>query len=316
MDLWDLTRLLLRRWYFAVPMLVISVAVVVMAAKTVSPDYKSTGYMQLIPAPSTGKVQDPKAKQRPTNPWNDLGYAALGNAAVLTVTDQTALEKLKKEGFTDSVTVVMDERTPLFEIEAVGNSPVQASSTVQQVIKLLQADIAAKQKQYGTQAEDTISTLVINDGTTPSEESGKVKKVLIVAAGLGIIVTTAATIALDYWLRRRARRKNGEEVPDLSPKIGEAVLPLRTTLNGGGSSSALLDSAEKTRVLRPQKVASSNGNVYPAERGKPEVKAHTSARPVNGGGAPQDPPVDATVVLPTNFPPRRSQERRSQDKRP
>src|SRR5262245_38942452 len=71
-DLWDLTRLLLRRWYFAVPMLVISVAVVVMAAKTVSPDYKSTGYMQLIPAPSTGKTEDPKAKPRPANPWLGL----------------------------------------------------------------------------------------------------------------------------------------------------------------------------------------------------------------------------------------------------
>ena len=57
MDLWDLTRLLLRRWYFAVPMLLASVAVVVLAAKTVSPDYKSTGYVQLIPAPSTDKIR-------------------------------------------------------------------------------------------------------------------------------------------------------------------------------------------------------------------------------------------------------------------
>lgn len=290
MDLWDLTRLLLRRWYFAVPMLLASVAVVILAARSVSPDYKATGYMQLIPAPSSGKIADPKAKQRPVNPWLDLGYAALGNAASLTVTDTTALGKLADRGYSDSVTVIMNERTPLFEIEAVGHSKEQATGTVRQVIELLQTDIAAKQKQYGTLPEDTISTLVINDGSSPEQDAGKVKRILIVAAGLGLLTTTAATIALDYWLRRRSLRRRGGDDETAADAPAE---PTR---------SSSFDDSERTRAIplrsnpAPQQPARANGhgqsmpangsgNVYSGERRPAEAGGRAVARVTDAGHA-------------------------------
>jgi hypothetical protein len=248
------------------------------------------------------------------NPWNDLGYAALGNAAALTVTDQTDLEKLKLEGFSDSVTVVLDERTPLFEIEAVGNSEQQATGTVREIIRLLQVDIAAKQKQYGTQSEDTISTLIINDGSSPQQDGGKIKRILIVAAGLGVLLTTALTIALDYWLlRRRSRRRTDDESSDDASTASEPV------------SVGKFEAIEQTRILHHQPLsrpsAHANGNVYSSERiadehKKTEVKARAVARAVNGvkeslGPAePEKTPGDATVVLPPSHPARRGQERR------
>lgn len=332
MDLWDLTRLLLRRWYFAAPMLVASVALVIFAAETVSPDYKATGYMQLIPAPSTGKTPDPKAKPRPANPWLDLGYAALGNASAITVSDTTSLERLVKEGYSDSVTVVMNQQTPLFEIEAVGNSKEQATGTVRQVIKLLQADIASKQKQYGALPEDTISTLVINDGSAPQLETGKKKRVIIVAAGVGLLMTTASTIALDYWLRRRSRRRNEEaEGTDGSgPPIGSMGTHTSTgTAVPQQWQNGLLDGGEKTRVLRPQPAPTNgNGNVYPGDRRKAELGTPARATtggpngsapvtsPANGrdglGPADLDAPPDATVVLPSSYPRRRRPDRQDQ----
>lgn len=308
MDLWDLTRLLIRRWYFAVPMLLASVAAVVVAAQTVSPDYKALGYMQLIPAPSAGKPLDPDAKPRPANPWNDLGYAALGNAAALTVTDPNTLEKLTAEGYSDSVTVVLNERTPLFEIEAVGDSREQAAATVKQVITLLQNDIAAKQKQYGTLAEDTISTLVINDGSSPEQDGGKVKRVLIVAAGLGLLLTMASTIALDYWLRRRSRRRSGVDGPDDSADVTSKPVATGTreapeqarssAIPEQAHSSAVPDSAEKTRRIHTarqdaRKPPLANGNVYSGGE-----RRAVEASP------------DATVILPAPHQVRRTTEKR------
>jgi hypothetical protein len=302
-DLWDLTRLLLRRWYFAVPMLAVTVTVVVLAAQQVSPDYKSTGYMQLIPAPSTGKVADPKAKPRPANPWLDLGYAALANAAIITVTDPTSLDKLKADGYSDSVTIVLNERTPLFEIEAVGSTKIQATETVQRVIKLLQNDVASKQRQYNTMPEDTISTLIINDGNTPSLESGKVKRLLIVAAGLGVLLTTAATIALDYWLRRRSRLRDGEPGDDATDE------PMANGAKGSSSvgsssvsasaSAGVFDSVERTRVLRPQQSSHANGNVYSGDRQKAEARAvarpgTVNGTPANGASAPANGTLNGT----------------------
>ncbi|MFC7533543.1 hypothetical protein [Actinoplanes sp. GCM10030250] len=301
MDLWDLTRLLLRRWYFAVPMLLVTVGAVVLAAKSVAPDYKAMGYMQLIPAPSAGKQPDPKAKPKPANPWLDLGYAALGNAAAITVTDPTTIERLDKEGFSDSVTVVLSDRTPLFEIEVIGDSEQQATATVQRVIKLLQDDIAAKQKQYGALKEDTISTLVINDGSTPSQDTGMRKRVLIVAAGLGVLITTAATIILDYWLRRRSRGKDGDS------DAGTPAEPVATGKSEPIRSTGLSDNAEKTQVLRPQQRSSSSGGSggsggSGAERNGSEIKSRAAVHPQQGRARkPVTPPeeaVDATIVLP------------------
>jgi hypothetical protein len=282
-DLWDLTRLLIRRWYFAVPMLLASVAAVVVAAQTVSPDYKAMGYMQLIPAPSTGKPQDPDEKPRPPNPWLDLGYAALGNAAALTVTDPTSLEKLADDGFSDSVTVVLNDRTPLFEIEAVGHTEEQATGTVQQIIELLQDDIAAKQKQYGTLPEDTISTLVINDGSSPQQESGKVKRVLIVAAGLGVLMTTASTITLDYWLRRRSRRRAGDDGRDDDAVAASEPVPVGTP-EAAEPGPAEPGPAEAVRS-KPGPAEAVRSKPGPAEavRSKPGRAEAVRAEPVRSG---------------------------------
>ncbi|MEU8655714.1 hypothetical protein [Actinoplanes philippinensis] len=309
MDLWDLTRLLLRRWYFAVPMLLVTVGVVVLAAKSVAPDYKAMGYMQLIPAPSAGKQPDPKAKPKPANPWLDLGYAALGNAAAITVTDPTNIEKLDKEGLSDSVTVVLSERTPLFEIEVIGDSEQQATATVQRVIKMLKDDIAAKQSQYGALEEDTISTLVINDGSAPLQDTGMRKRVLIVAAGLGVLVTTASTIILDYWLRRRSKsRKDGDDKDSSGAPPAEAV----ATAKSQPVRTSPPDDTERTQVLRPQP-RQTNG--FPAERNGSGARPQAAVRPA--GRAPKSaPPVarqeeslDATIVIPSPSYPNRHGKR-------
>lgn len=303
MDLWDLTRLLLRRWYFAVPMLAATVAVVFLAAQQVSPDYKALGYMQLIPAPSSGKPIDPDAKPKPANPWLNLGYAALANASALTVTDPTSLEKMAAEGLSDSVTVVMNERTPLYEIEVVGDSREQATATVQRVIKLLQDDIAAKQKQYNALEEDTITTLVINDGSSPEQDTGTRKRVLIVAAGLGVLLTTAATVALDYWLRRRKHRK--ESAAAAEPPASVKSEPARVDqVRAEPVRSRPSDESERTQVLTPQ----------PRQAGGVRHSTETRSRSANAQrdtnnhvpkpAAPAEKapaPVDATVILPTPY---------------
>jgi hypothetical protein len=298
-DLWDLTRLLLRRWYFAVPMLLASIGLVVLVAQSVAPDYKAMGYMQMIPAPSAGKVPDPDAKPRPANPWLDLGYAALGNAAALSVTDERSLERLAADGYSDSVTVVLNERTPLFEIEAVGNSPKQATATVRQVIKLLQADIAAKQRQYNALPEDTISTLVINDGDAPTQESSKVKRVLIVAAGVGLLITTALTIALDYWLRSRARRRQERDASRTFADAPEQPADADEERTRRVGRSVAADAS--TTAVSPTVPITGRTNGL-AGGGKVHTSKTARAASTNDVGA------DATIVLPRSQPGWRSRK--------
>jgi hypothetical protein len=214
-DLWDLTKLLLRRWYFALPLLLLSVAMVFLAAKTVEPDYSANGYLQLIPPPGSAQPEDPEAKPRPRNPWLDLGYEALGTAAKLKVLDKAGLERLVNSGLTDNVTVEMSGDSPLFEIEVIGVSADQATATVREIIRQLEQNVEASQKQYGVYPEDTITTLTLDDGRNVEVVTTKIKRILIVAAGIGVLFTAGATIGLDALLRRRGRRQLGYQDTDL-----------------------------------------------------------------------------------------------------
>jgi hypothetical protein len=210
MDLWDLTRLLFRRWYIAVPMLLVSVATVIFAAQTVHPDYSSKGHILLIPAPGVSP-DDKDAKSRPPNPWRNLGLDALGNATILKVTDQQSLMGLKAQGLTDSVTVLMDNRSPLLVIEAIGRNAKQATATVRKLQSEIVADVEAEQTRYGVVRQDMITTLALTDGSDVTVVTSKVKRVLIVAAGLGLLLTAGGTISVDAIMRRRNVRRGPRE---------------------------------------------------------------------------------------------------------
>jgi len=136
---------------------------------------------------------------------------------VLKVTGKDSLEAMAANGLTDSVTVTLSRNSTLFEVEAVGASPEQATATVQEVIKLIGAEIASSQRQYRVLPEDTITTSVVADGSSIEVVTTKKKRVLIVAAGVGLLLTAAATIALDALLRRRQRRRFGSAVVDREP---------------------------------------------------------------------------------------------------
>lgn len=220
MDLWDLTKLLFRRWYLALPLLLLSAGMVFLVAQRVSPDYSAKGYLQLIPAPSVGQPEDPRAAPRPTNPWLDLGYEALGNAAALPFSDRRQLDRLVGQGLSESVTVLVNENTGMFEIEAIGVTPRQATATVREVIRKLDEDVAARQRQYSVLPQDTITTLVIDDGGSAEPVTSKMKRALIVVTAISLLTTAGVTIGADALLRRRARRRilRAQSSPDAEPQ--------------------------------------------------------------------------------------------------
>lgn len=213
MDLWDLTRLLFRRWYIALPILLTSVLTAALVGQSVKPDYRATGNVVMIPAPgpaSPTATPKPGDKVRPKNPWVDLGLESLGNAAILKVLDQKTLKSLADAGLSDSIIVQMTARTPILFVETVGTSPAQATATVREVIRLLMAEVAEQQRRFGVLPQDTITTLTLTDGADVEAVTSKVKRVLIVIVGLGLLVTAGGTIGLDVLLRRRRRSRQAE----------------------------------------------------------------------------------------------------------
>ena len=268
MDLWDLTKLLFRRWYFSLPLLLVFVAVVGLASQQVKPDYSASGHLQLIPPPghasSDGRVTV-------KNPWYDLGYAALGQAAVLDVTSKAQVEAMVAAGLTDNVTVLMD-KTPLFIIEAVGTSSEQATKTVQHLQEKLAEAVTLRQAKFNVTGTDMITTLALDDGSSVEVKTSKVTRVLIVATAIGILLTVGLTVGLDALLRRKQRpRKGATSVRDWTDAEVLAVLAKRRDASTKPAEAAYV-AAGATRTA----AASASGRAP-------------------GGPAPRNPQVDYRV---------------------
>lgn len=278
MDLWDLTRLLLRRWYFALPILLVSVGAAFVVTQTVEPDYRSTGNVVLIPAPgdpadavARDKGQSPPS--RPKNPWLDLGFEALGSAATLKVMDQNTLKSFTERGLSDSVTVTVAQRNPIYTFEVVGASPGIATATVREAIRVFTAEVAAQQIQYNAMPQDTITTLTLTDGADVETVTSKVTRVVMVTIGLGLLLTAAGTIGLDVLIRRRRLRRR----PSGARPVAGAVPAPRSGDDEPGITPRFVGSEETQQIPRLPRVRGEGGKLA-------TVGATPSAggRPANG----------------------------------
>jgi hypothetical protein len=335
-DLWDLTRLIFRRWYFAVPILLVTLTGVLFASRSVRPDYSATGHLQLIPPAHRNESEAAKAG-RIHNPWLDLGIGALGQATVLKVQDERTVKQLVASGYTEHFTITIEYPATFISIEAVGSSGPQATNTVRQVMKMLTDDVKAEQQQFGVAQEDMINTLPLDQGDKVTLVTSKVKRVLIVATAMGLLTTAGCTIGLDALLRQRARRRAtaaqaaaAAAGPDGDGDDADATSAVPAQrVNGSHGGRALKTAAQATKVSKGSVFRSRKSSVNlddgeatsvlsvpragePAEPGGTPIvleyqqsaegpdgaKADESR---NGNGRPSEPrpmPSDATIVLP------------------
>jgi hypothetical protein len=230
-DFWDITKLLVRRWTVALPLLLVAAALTALALTQVKPDYIATAYVQLVP-PVLGEPQPGQATADQSNPWLGLGVQTLGNAAIVTVTYPGVADQLHAAGYSDTYTLTMAESTPLITFEVVGDSPGQARQTTEQLIDRFDRSVATLQTTYGVPQPDSIVTHRLDGGTSVKKSTGKVKRALVAAVGAGLLVIIAATVGIDAWLRRRQlRRELGQ---DASASLQTAVIEVSG--NGAGRS--------------------------------------------------------------------------------
>ncbi|MFC4069678.1 hypothetical protein [Actinoplanes subglobosus] len=306
-----MTKLLFRRWYFSLPLLLVTLACVAVAAVTVKPDYSSIGHIQFIPP--VGTTAKDGTKNPINNRWYDLGYEALANATVIDVTKKSVLEKMVEEGLSDNITVTTDQ-VPLFAIEVVGDSPEQATATVQYVQKGIADAVQQRQDTLRVSEADTITTLLLDDGTEVEEKGSKIMRVMVVAFGLGLLLTAGVTIGIDALLRWRAgRRPEDEDEATAGSVVGSVP-------QSGRSGTQISSNYEKTQAVIPpaqpgpkpndpqQPARPAAGNGKPGQAPAPQQRragsdgTYRSQQSAAAGNSPdprlEQAPADATIVLP------------------
>ncbi|HET6533320.1 MAG TPA: hypothetical protein VFH03_22260 [Actinoplanes sp.] len=223
MDFWDLTTLIFRRWKVALPLLLLAIGATVAVAMTAKPDYTMTSYVQFVPV-RVPPGQDAIASAA-RNPWNQLGLATLGQAAIYTTQDQGFLESLKDSNHTDNFTLTMTNPNPIVTVEVVAATRPDARATTELVITRLRNSALTLQKQSGVQDADIIPTQRLDQGQNLVESGGKVKRAIAAVAAAGLLLVAGGTVAFDALARRRARRRAEREAAETaSPEVPETAV--------------------------------------------------------------------------------------------
>jgi hypothetical protein len=273
-DFWDITRRLVQRWYFALPLLILTGAVSLYLVQTIKPDYQLTSHLILTPAPS-GDGSDQSKTILATNPWNTLGSTALAESSELAVVNDSVAKTLEARGLSSSYTVTLDQWSPIVIVETVGSTQAQAQATADALVTMLQKSVRDLQKNQGA-ADQSLMTLNRLPGDKLERTQAKLKRVLIAVVAAGVLLSCGITLAIDAVIRRGQRRR----------PLGDDPL---------GDSPA----ADRVQTLQPVSAPPVTDQIrLPGAPTAPEPRPLRLIGPVSPGPAVDD---NSTIVLPLSL---------------
>ncbi|MGZ8761763.1 MAG: hypothetical protein ACXW2Y_00390 [Acidimicrobiia bacterium] len=215
MDFIDACKVVLRRWYVAVPLLLLTFAGTFLAFATASADYSAKGSLILIqPASRVVKEGEP-ADVCATNPWCPEGdVLSLANVTTLTMDDPEVYDQLldPHPGASYEVVLNAENRSAIMELTATARTPKDALDTLRDLSAQVEKELNERQVA-GRGAVDTpvdprdlVTTSQVTMANRARPQSGGKLRAAAGAFGLGIAVTLGATfLAESMAVSRRTK---------------------------------------------------------------------------------------------------------------
>ena len=234
MDFATTLRILLRRWYVVVPALALTAAGAYLGMQQVTPQYESSGSLVLL-GPATGlEVAGEKVPQ--VNAYLEFGGALATTAEVLskaTLSDASA-KKLADAGATGEYEVGTgsDGGSPIINIVATGTSPRIATLTVEEITKLLTAELERRQVAAKAPRSQFIRVEVVAPPAEPKELLGSKLRVGSAVVALGVAVTFSVAFLVEGAMDRRSRRKAVIEQVAAAARPAAPAVPTGATSAG------------------------------------------------------------------------------------
>jgi hypothetical protein len=295
MDFWDLTKVVIRRWYISVPLVALTAALCVLTWKTARPDYNATSYVQLTP-PTQDPTKTATEAQQIVNPWMTLGITSLSNSAKLVTLDSTFLKSLKDGGYSENVSMEEGFPNPTVTIYIVGNSEQQVRKTTDLVMSRYEAAVQQLQVDQGVRPSSMIKTFELGDGPNIEESRGKVKRAALAVGAVGLLLAVGLTMWVDAAARRRKRRATDEIDPGLAgPDPLAPRSPLPPSFPSGTAPEALrrpvaFPMEHRIPAASPHPASSDDAPTIVVHHGQGlEVSSSTEGQ------------TDSTLVLPLSF---------------
>lgn len=229
MDLWSLMRVVTRRWYVAVPMVLLTVVVAFATTASIPPEYEVDGALLLV-GPSTVEVDDGVGETQLEEQNPLLGFpSSLGTVARtmdLLLGSQETRAEFAAKGLEPGYVIGSDDRSPILQFLVTSIDRDVATATMDELMSRVRSELQRSQDELDAPASQRIAVQEISPDNEPSPGYANKRRSQILLLAAGLLATMFATVAVDAVLRRRARGRgdgDGREVgwvDDLPPGPG------------------------------------------------------------------------------------------------
>lgn len=260
MDFWGTVRVLRRRWYIALPAVLLTGILALFVYISVPTRYESSGVLVLT-SPAAGGRYTANTKPEDVvrvNPLLQFDGSLTTTAQILTqvLGDPMTAEELAGKGSTSVYTANTGPvGGPLLFITTESDSAESAEGLVGKVLEKTVAELASQQKALNAPEQTFITAQILVKPTTASAKIGGKVRYVGAATVVLLLLTLASTFAADSIMLKAKRRKDKEAKDGKDPK----------------------DAAPSEKETTPQPVPPVRPNPHPQNNGN------------GNGGAPQRP---------------------------
>jgi capsular polysaccharide biosynthesis protein len=236
-------RMVLRRWYVAIPVLMLTATSSVAVAEAVQPSYQvAATVVLLVPDGETFNAPD-FSSETISNPYLQFTNSLKISAEVVSIvlTSDMTKQRLKQSGLSADYEVVPSTEispTPILTVTSTSRSERDARRTLTAVVRLLRTELARRQISAGAAGEALIQVQVASPPTTAKRVAGSTIRAVAITVALGLTATFAVAFLAEVLadrrrLRRgrrsrarsRSRRKRSPEPSRISAREGGMHLP-------------------------------------------------------------------------------------------
>lgn len=296
MDLWDVVKLIFRRWIVSVPLLLLTAAALVWTGSNVKPSYTAEG--NILMRPPTTEISGGDAQERAVNPWNT---ESLTGAVITLLRNQSLHDELAGEGYLGTWEAGRDVQFfSVINIEVTAPTIADAQATIGRLAEVVAHEVSARQQGYGLTEGQMVGTVTLGAGENVAIARGNQMRALIVVFFAGAILTVGLTIGYDALLRARADRR-----ADLAEVAARAAAEPSPSLATAAAPHA---NGFRREPARPVPAAEAGSHPHPSQHQAgisvsyraasivpPARQADESPPPPSSPGPAVD---DSTVVLP------------------
>jgi hypothetical protein len=217
MDFWKTLGVLMRRWYVAAPVLVVSIGLAIGAYFSVHTDYESTGTIVLASSADGPKAgSGDSATQVKINPLLAFDGSLNTTAQIIiqTLQDPDLKERLLAGTTQTDYQVGSGQLTgPFIIVVVTGGSPQVAQDTVKKVLDSARAELTSRQQSLKAPQSTFINAVQVVAPTQATAKTGGKTRFAVVALVLGFIASLGSAYAWESISIGRKRRAAAESAP-------------------------------------------------------------------------------------------------------